>query len=93
MSISRTAHNTYEKLDKDYYMLLLAKNEEPYSFFDKNKIVKDMNPEHFDEEKFDMKATVEKLQEFLRNRAVTSETGIDDEKTSGCAKIKVKTKK
>lgn len=93
MSISRTAHNTYEKIDKDNYMLLLAKNEEPYSFFDKNKIVKDMNPEHFDEEKFDMKETVEKLQEFLRKRTAISENGIDDEKTSGCSKIKVKNKK
>lgn len=64
--ISRTGYNAYEKLDKKYYVLLSGRDKAPTSFFDRNKVINEIDSDNFDVSEMNMDATIEKIQQFLR---------------------------
>lgn len=64
--ISRTGYNAYDKLDKEYYVLLSGRDKAPTSFFDRNKVIKEIDPDNFDVSEMNMDDTIEKIQQFLR---------------------------
>lgn len=90
--ISRTGYNSYEKLDKEYYHILeIRHSSKPTTFFDKDNLVKEIDSDHFDAEKFNAEECITKIQEFLRSRRNYSENGIDTENTSNVGnKVKIK---
>lgn len=92
MRISRTGYNSYEKLDKEYYHILeIRHSSKPTTFFDKNDIIKEIDPDYFDVDNYNIDECITKIQEFLRRSRNYSENGVDIDNTNNVgSKVKIK---